>query len=766
MKKILFVLLGCVLSVTGVLSVEGEPVGYVDPFIGTTNFGHTFPGPAVPFGMVQLSPDTDTPAWDYCSGYLSRDDSIMGFSHTHLTGTGRAEFGNVLIMPVIGELKTVPGTRQKPDAGYRSRFTHDSEKAEPGYYAVTLEDYGINVELTATRRCGFHRYTFPSGKAHILVDVSHRLNGSAKGEVKVVNGNQIEGYTRCDGKSGGWSFPVTVDNVNPVVGSSGTYTTVGYTVYFAAKFSKPFASSCGTWKAGEVREHGKQESGERVGAFVCYSTKKNEEILVKVGISYVSIDGARRNLEAEIPGWDFDRIRQSARGSWNKELSKIEVSGCTEAQKSIFYTALYHSLLCPYSFSDIDGKYTGMDGEIHEAEDYTHYHLFSLWDTFRAEHPLLVLIQPQVNIDMIKSLIAKYQQGGWLPKWSLANNYSSVMIGAHATSVIADAYLKGLRGFDIGKAYQGMRKDALEVSTTLLYEGRGGIDYYIELGYVPADKVWESVSRTLEFAYDDFCLAQLAGALGKQDDRELFMNRALYYRNVFDSSTGFMRGRNSDGSWIEPFEPMAAVSSYTEGNAWQYSWFVPHDVEGLIKLMGGNEKFINKLDMLFKLPSKPVFPNIVGLIGQYAHGNEPSQHIAYLYNYAGEPWKTQQRVRQIMEERYGVDRMGLCGNDDCGQMSAWYVFSAMGFYPVCPSRPFYDIGSPIFEEVTIHLDNGKDFVIEARNTSQENKYIQQAKLNGIPLNSSRLRHSDLTAGGELIFEMGPEPNKAWGSLCR
>jgi predicted alpha-1,2-mannosidase len=748
---------------------------YVNPFIGTTNYGHTFPGAALPFGMVQLSPDTDTPAWDYCSGYLSRDDSIMGFSHTHLSGTGRSEFGNVLVMPTIGALKTVPGTRDDPDAGYRSRFSHDSEVAQPGYYAVTLDDYGIKAELTATTRAGFHRYTFPSASdAHILIDVSHRMNGRpnndpADGEVTIIGNNQIEGHTHCNGSTGGWSFPTTIDTEDPIKTESTVYTIQDYTVYFVANFSEPF-DSYGTWKDAVISKGNSHECGENVGAFVNYNTSESESILVKVGISFVSIEQARTNLESEILDWDFDKVKGETRQTWNLELNKVEVEGGREEHKVIFYTALYHALLCPYTFSDVDGKYIGMDGQLHTEENYTHYHVFSLWDTFRAEYPLLILIEPVRAKDMVKSLVDKYKQGGWIPKWELVNSYSSVMIGTHATSIIAEAHLKGiLEGIskpDIDKAYEGMRKNAMESSTTPLYEARGGINYYKDIGYVPSDIVWESVSRTLEFAYDDYCLAQIAKALGENDDYDLFIDRSKNYENVFEPSEGFMRGRNEDGSWVTPFDPFVHTSDFTEGNSWQYSWFVPHDVYGLINLMGGREAFANKLDTLFTLPSKPIWPNIVGMIGQYAHGNEPSHHIPYLYDYSGQPWKTQEKVRQIMDEKYVTDRQGLCGNDDCGQLSAWYIFSAMGFYPVCPGEPSYEIGSPVFDEVIIHLDSkyykNEKFVIKANSVSKENKYIQSATLNGKPLNKPWIKHSDIVNGGTLIFEMGPEPNKEWG----
>jgi len=729
------------ISVSSLPCLAREPVEYVNPFIGTGGHGHTFPGACVPFGMVQLSPDTGISGWDHCSGYHYPDNGIMGFSLTHLSGTGCADYGDILLMPTTGKLKLTPVTPG-------SRFSHEDEQASAGYYAVILQTYNIKVELTATRRAGFLRFTFPkSSETHILIDLAHGIgNSPVQAYVKVVGGNQIEGYRR----SKGWARDRTV--------------------YFVAEFSKPF-SSYGTWEETWrrwIHRDQSEESGKKVGAYVGYSASQSRVIMVKVGISFVSVDGARRNLEVEIPDWDFERVRREAKETWNEELNKIEVEGGTDDQKVIFYTALYHCLLCPYVFSDVDGKYIGMDGRIHTAKDHTHYSVFSLWDTFRAEMPLLTLIQPERLKDMISSLVAKYKEGGWLPIWPLANNYTNCMIGDHAVPVIVDAYMKGIRNFEVEKAYEAMRKGAMETPPQgHPFRGRVGLEYYKEMGYIPADKVDQSVSRTLEYAYDDWCLAQMARVLGKDDDYNIFLKRAHYYENVFDTSGQFMRPRNMDGSWVEPFDPMEAGNRYyTEANAWQYTWSVPHDVEGLIELMGGAEKFIKKLDALFEQsPEVKGPPDITGLIGQYAHGNEPSHHIAYLYNYAGAPWKTQERVRQIMDGLYGPGPQGLCGNEDCGQISAWYVFSAMGFYPVCPGQGMYVIGSPIFERVTIHLNRpykADKFIIKANNVSSEDKYIQSAVFNGKALKKPWIRHSDITAGGTLTFEMGPEPNTEWG----
>ncbi len=721
-----------------------QPVDYVNPFIGTGGHGHTFPGACVPFGMVQPSPDTGIRGWDWCSGYHYSDTTIMGFSQTHLSGTGAADYGEVMLMPMVGTLKVIPGPASFPDIGYRSRFRHDTEVAVPGYYAVTLDDYKIRVELTASKRVAFHRYTFPKADdAYVVLDLFHRIGGpSEEAWAKVIGDREIEGY---------------------IVGGHFCGAKDPHKIYFVIRFSKPF-KGYGVWKVfltlpNERTIHLRRQPG---GVYVKFKTDQGEQILVKIAISYTGIEGARKNLK-EIPDWDFDRVRKLARKEWNKELSKIEVFGGTDEQKTIFYTALYHALIGPNLFSDVDGRYIGVDKKIHKA-DHEEYTVFSIWDTFRAEHPLFVLVEPEKDRDFIKTLLDVYDEGGWMPKWYLANCYTNCMIGTHADSVIADAYMKGIRGFDVDKAYEAMYKDAM-VPSNSWYEARGGIEYYKKLGYVPADKVGEATSRTLEFAYDDFCVAQIAKALGKTKDYKMFIKRAMNYKNVFDPSTGFMRGKSKDGTWVDgQFDPTRAYRYFTEGNAWQWTFFVPQDVEGLIKLMGGRAKFIDKLDELFTAPSKVEGPpDITGLIGQYAHGNEPSHHIAYLYDYAGEPWKTQERVREIMEKLYGSGPAGLCGNEDVGQMSAWYVFSAMGFYPVCPGTPAYEIGSPMFDRVTIHLGNGKEFIIQANNNSKENMYIQTAVLDKRTLTKPWFMHSDLINGGKLVFTMGPKPNEKWGS---
>jgi predicted alpha-1,2-mannosidase len=726
---------------------------YVNPFIGTSCFrgGHTSPGAQVPFGMTQWTPETQE--YGPHDGfppvpYYYLNSTISGFRGSHYpSGAWMGEYGCITIMPTTGDIETSSKKRS-------SAFSHMNEKAWPGYYSVFLDDYETKVELTATMHAGFLRFTPPSPCDNLNIIINTRKEG---GHVKIIPETmEVVGYTKEHGRS------ITPDN---------------FAGYFVAEFSKPF-SSYGTWRDKEIHlgsKTAKTEKGHRGGAFVRFASRPSEVILMRVGTSFISIDQARQNLKSEIQEWDFDRVRREAKELWNKELNKIEVVGGTKDQRIIFYTALYHCLLLPRVFSEGNKYYSPFDGKTHEG---VYYEDFSLWDTYRTEHPLLVLVEPERDSEMIRSLIQMYEEFGWMPKWPNPG-YSNVMIGTHADSVIADAYLKGIIDFDAEKAYEAMHKNAMVPPSgsqapmycdTLLppggYEARGGLSYYKKMGYVPADVVKEAASRTLEFAYDDFCIAQMAKALGKREDYELFIKRARYYKNVFDSYTGFVRGKNSDGSWIEPFEPTEWYDYITEGTPWHYTWYVPQDVQGLIDLMGGKEPFIEKLDIFFEMGSKEGGPNF-GKNAYYWHGNEPSQHIAYLYDYVGEPWKTQRWVKEIMGKSYGKGPAGLCGNDDAGQTSAWYVFSAMGFYPVCPGEPSYEIGSPIFDEVIIHLDReyykGGRFVIKANNVSEINKYIQSATLNRKPLAKPWITHEDIANGGTLIFEMGPNPNKEWGS---
>jgi predicted alpha-1,2-mannosidase len=712
-------------------SGEGKLTDYVNPFIGTDAHGHTYPGASLPFGMVQLSPDTDTKGWDWCSGYHYSDNSLIGFSHTHLSGTGVGDYGDILIMPTTGELKMEPGSKEDPGSGYRSKFSHKNEIAKPGYYSVYLDDYKILAELTATTRAGFHKYTFPnSDKANIIVDLVHGIQDkTTDSEIKIIDNKIIEGYRR----STGWAK--------------------NQCIYFHAEFSKPF-NSFGVVENGKI-DNGKSEAKGSTKAFVEYSTNSDEVILIKIGISHTSLEGARKNLLAEIPGWSFDEIQMKAEQEWEKELSKILVESKSNSTKTIFYTALYHALLNPNTFSDADGSYIGMDKKIHMLKNSVMYSVFSLWDTFRAAHPLFTIIDKKRANDMVGALIAKYDEHGLLPVWELASNETGTMIGYHSVPVIADAYFKGLKDFDVEKAFDAMKKSAMQ--------NHLGLDSYKEMGYIPSDLENESVSKTLEYAYDDWCIAQMAKDLGREDDYKYFIERAKFYANVFDPSTSLMRPKKN-GKWFEPFDPYSVSGNYTEANAWQYSFFVPQDISGLINLMGGDNKFISKLDELFTTSSEltgRTQSDITGLIGQYVQGNEPSHHMAYLYNYAGAPSKTQEKVHEITTTLYTEKADGLCGNEDCGQMSAWYVFSATGFYPVCPGDDKYVIGTPLFEKVTIS-GGEKKFTIIAKNLSEKSFYIKSAKLNGKDYPYSFIRHSDITNGGELVFEMSSKPGK-WGT---
>ncbi len=696
----------------------------VNPFIGTGGDGHTYPGASMPFGMVQLSPDTRLIGQESCGGYYYTDGTILGFSHTHLNGVGEPEYRDVLFMPMRGKAFLTPGPENRSSAGYRSRYRHSTEIAGPGYYSVMLDDYGIRAELTATLRAGMHRYTFPeSENSHILIDLAHP-GGAEDLYIRKVNDTDIEGLRR----SHGWAYDQYV--------------------YFYARFSKPFISvdiaSDDTILKGAEEAHGKN-----VKAIVHYKTEKNEQILVKVGISAVSTEGACKNLEAEIPGWDFDEVALNTRNSWDEVLNKVAIEGGTPEQRQIFYTAMYHAFLSPDLFMDVDGQYRGVDHKVHTATGFTNYTVFSMWDTFRALHPLFTIMERERTADFIKSLLQKYDDGGRLPMWPLAGNYTDDMLGYHAAPVIVDAWAKGIRDFDTEKAFKAMKKIA--------GMDRLGLKYYKKIGYLPYDRQGESVSKTLEYCYDDWCISQMAEGLGKPADYDLFHQRAHFYENVFDKSTGFMRGKSFDRKWLEPFDPMVN-SAYSEGNAWQYM-FVPHDIDGLIKLMGGDMEFSKWLDRLFSLKDRRKNP---GSIGQYWHGNEPSHHLAYMYDFAGEPWKTQKLVRRILNELYNEGPSGLAGNEDCGQMSAWYILSALGFYPVTPGLDIYAIGSPLFDKAVIHLENGKKFTVRANNNSPLNVYIQSATLNGVPYFKSYISHEDILNGGELIFEMGPEPNKKWG----
>ena len=720
----------------------------VNVFIGTGGHGHTFPGATLPHGMVQLSPDTRLFGWDACSGYYYDDTSIMGFTHTHLSGTGIGDYGDILFMPVVGEKPLIAGTAENPDEGYRSRFSHEQESARPGYYQVLLQDDSINVELTATLRAGLHRYTYPKASdARLIVDMEPTIHGHQHPvtQIRVVNDSTIAGmkYTV------GWAKR--------------------HYVYFYAVFSSPF-----DYKLYSGTEYQSDSTSVTVNTAKAVMSFRNlpadGRVLAKVGISSVDEEGARLNVEAEIPNWDFEGVMKQANTTWNEALGKIDIETSDNDSRTVFYTSLYHAFIQPSLASDVDGRYRTMGHEIKQDVSYTNYTVFSLWDTFRAAHPLYTIVTPEQNQAFIRSLLRKYDEGGILPKWELASNETGTMIGYHAVSVIADAMMKKQCDFDVKKALEACIRSSVYDTTGVtpmmdrqILNGKlmpVSIKYKNELGYIPCDKVGGSVSQGLEFAYNDWLIAQMMKEHNRKDLYDKYMELSRNYRNYFDPETKLMRGRLSDGSWITSFDPASVQrpSNYVEGNAWQWAWFVPQDVEGLMELVGGQKSFEAHLDTLFTTSSELTGdPNaaadVTGMIGQYAHGNEPSHHIPYLYNYAGAPRKTQALVDHILRTLYHNDPNGLSGNEDVGQMSAWYALSAMGFYSFCPGRPVYEIGRPIFDKVTIHLSNGKDFVIQAKNNSVENKYIRSMKLNGEDLAEPRFSHFDLMKGGELIFEM-------------
>jgi predicted alpha-1,2-mannosidase len=699
-----------------------RPGDAVDPLIGTAHEGQTYPSVGAPFGMTQWTPQTQDGEAKCVAPYYFKDHRIQGFRGTHSwSGSCTQDYGSVTLMPETGPLKTGAAARA-------SRFLHDRERAKPWRYGVTLEDSGIEVEMTGSARSGFLQFRFPaSATAAVLVQSNSR---QGEGEIHVdPPAREIYGANPVHRLYAGVGKPA------------------GFSGYFVARFNRPFASS-GTWN--------------RPGAFARFAVQSGERVSVQVGTSFTSVEEARRNLLAEMPDWDFERASRESERTWQRALAQIEIHGASADQERIFYTALYHALQMPRTFSDVSGRYPGFAGEgkIHTAQGFTYYDDFSLWDTFRALHPLLTILDPKRTQDMAQSLVVKGQQGGWMPIFPGWNSYTSAMIGDHDVAMLVDAYMKGIRGFDVQEAYRLMLQNATQSPPREEYvdgKGRRALSSYLKLGFIPLeDPVAEAfhkreqVSRTLEYAYDDFVLAQLAKALGHAEDYRMLMRRSLNYRNVFDQSAGFVRGRHQDGSWDTPFDPAGKYSYITEGLPWQYSFFAPHDMAGLIQLMGGREAFVRKLDELF-----------AG--NHYEHGNEPSHHLAYLYDYAGEPWKTQDEVRRIATREYGTGADGLSGNDDCGQMSAWYVLTALGFYPVCPGTPYYEIGSPMFPETVIHLPNGKPLTIRANGVSATNRYIQGANWRGARFTKTWIAHADLAQGGTLVFQMGPPPNKSWGS---
>ena len=718
---------------------------YVNPMIGTSGHGHTFPGAAVPFGMVQLSPDTYNEGWDWCSGYHYSDNSIMGFSHTHLSGTGRGELLDVLMMPTTGAVKFEPGSRENPGSGYRSRFSHNNEVARPGYYSVVLDDYQIKAELTATTRAGFHRYTFSKDKtANLVIDMAHsfKTDSILNGFIRVVNDSLIVGSHR----SKGW-------------GEGDEKYWVQHEVFFAARLSKPIRSAS-FFVDGKVIENVKEVHGELVKTNLIFDIARNQQLLVKVGISGVDIDGAIKNVDAEIPDWDFDGVVKAAHSVWNELLRTFQVTDQNQANKETFYTAVYHACLAPFTASDADKRYMGFDHKIHQASGFTMSTGLSLWDTFRAANPLYTIVSPSKVTDIINSMLMQYDEYGLLPVWPLCNSETNCMIGYHSIPVIADAYLKGIGGFDAEKAFEAMKKSAMQ--------DKFDIQYLKKYNYIPRDLApTTSVARTLEYAFDDYCIAMMAQKMGKSDDYNYFLKRGKAYENLFDTSVGFMRGKDSNGKFRIDFNPYNAVnanSDFIEGNSWQYTWFVPQDIQSLINGMGGKAGFVNKLDTLFSVSSKldkDAPSDVSGLIGQYAHGNEPSHHVAYLFNYGGAPWKTQERIRQIMSTLYSNKPDGLCGNEDMGQMSAWYVFSALGFYPVNPADGRYVFGTPQFSEIAVSLPNKKTFKVKATNLSDKNSYIKEVMLNGKVCEKGYITHQQLLEGGTLEFLMSDKPGKVF-----
>ena len=715
------------LLLSGMLAAQNPagPLSLVNPFIGTDAHGHTYPGATAPFGMVQLSPDTRLEGWDGCSGYHYSDSLVYGFSHTHLSGTGVPDYGDVLFQPYMRKAQLAP-------KDYAVHFSKKDEHAEPGYYSVLLDEDQISVELTATEHVGVHRYIYPKNReiGHMLIDLRHRdeVLGSS---LTAINDHELVGYRI----SKAWAKEQRL--------------------YFVIRFSRPFFISkiIDMTQSPRISQRAVVSKGI-VGLldFYCY---EGLPVVVTVGVSAVSADQARKNLEAECNHFDFDKVKAETQAKWNRQLGKISVEGGTTAQKTAFYTALYHTMVVPNIYSDVDGQYRGRDMEVHESSGHDVYTVFSLWDTYRACNPLYTLLEPKRTNDFIQTFLRQYEQGGLLPIWELSACETDCMIGNHAIPVILDAWRKGIRGYDGKQALEAMLKSA--------NQDRYGLTWYKKLGYIPSDEEPESVSKTLEYTFDDWCIAQMAKDLGRDDIFQQFIRRAQYYKNVFDPASGFFRAKNNS-TWHTPFDPFEVNFNYTEANAWQYRFAVPQDVSGLMGLLGGRKGLANQLDSLFSAHAKTTGrqqADITGLIGQYVQGNEPSHHMAYLYNFVGQPAKTQQRVRQIMDEQYSDKPDGLSGNEDCGQMSAWYVFSALGFYPVVPGSGQYVIGTPLFEKATIQLDNGQHFTIRAKGASSRRRYIQSAFLDGQALSKTWISHEALLKGGELVLTMTDKPG-TWG----
>lgn len=744
--KNLFFIFSCSLALSACVATghKTDYTAYVDPFIGTGGHGHTFPGAVVPHGMIQPSPDTRIDGWDACSGYHYSDSLVNGFTQTHLSGTGCADYGDFLFMPTSGDQIIDSQIDTLQNLPYASPFSHADETATPGYYSTYLKRYGVKTEITATDRAAIYRFTYKDGKdAGMILDLDYSIQNQKNLDmnIEVLGDSAISAYKMTKY----WAFDQQLS--------------------MYARFSKPFTCKI----INDTIIDSKGHDYIRCKTLLKFSDiADNDTLFVKVGVSAVDRDGARKNVLTEIPAWDFDKVRSEAHDKWNDYLSTIEIEADNDTDKTIFYTAMYHAAISPNLFMDVDGCYLGMDRKPHQGNpDKPVYTVFSLWDTHRALHPLLTIIDPKLNNDFINSLLLKHEEGGLLPMWELAGNYTATMTGYHSVSLMADAVTKGIADFDLNKALKAGIRTAVWDTTGIVTPELVKValmpkskEYKNRLGFIPWDKEYESVAKGLEYAYDDWCISQLAKAAGDRVKASEYAAKGLAYREYFDPQTRFMRGKDEYGNWHEPFNPRSSnhrEDDYCEGTAWQWTWFVPHDIDGLINLMGGKSRFVEKLDSLFtadsSLEGELVSADISGLIGQYAHGNEPSHHIIHLYNYAGQPWKTQELIDKVLKEQYRADVDGLSGNEDCGQMSAWYILNSLGFYQVCPGKPIYSIGRPWFPRATVHLPDGKSLKIIVNNFSKENKYIKSVKLNGKRLSEPFFTHNDIKNGAIFEYEM-------------
>ncbi|MGN7822409.1 GH92 family glycosyl hydrolase [Chitinophaga sp. 22536] len=716
--------------------IESRSVAAVDPYIGSGGHGHVFVGASVPYGAVQAGPTNIVKGWDWCSGYHYSDSVVIGFSQMHLSGTGIGDLGDVLIMPYTGKIRTNRGTQENPASGYGSHYSHAREKARPGYYAVKLDDYNIDVELTASERVALHKYTFPKNEpANIIIDLKEGIGWDAPVEtfIRKVDDYTLEGYRY----SKGWAEDQRV--------------------WFTIKSNVPVKQF--QVFEGDNKQTGVSLKGKAVKGVISFE-KSPGQVMLKVGISPVSSANALANINAEMQGWDFAKVVNSANAKWDKELSKVDIQTKDEAARRVFYTALYHTMIDPALFNDHDGSYRGTDKKVYPNPGFDNYSVFSLWDIYRSATPLSTILHPEKVNSFVNSMITIHKQQGKLPVWPLMGSETNCMVGYHAVPPIVDAYLKGFTGFNAEDAFAAMKATSMRDDL--------GVKYVKERGYIPADKEYESVSKALEYAIDDWCIAAMAKKMGKTEDYEYYKKRAAYYKNYFDSTIKFVRPRMSDGSFKTPYDPFNSIhekGDFTEGNGWQYTWLVPQDVEGLISLMGGDEAFTRKLDSLFTAKGDmgaEASNDISGLIGMYAHGNEPSHHVTYMYAFAGNQWKTAEKVRQVMKDFYFDQPEGLAGNEDCGAMSSWYVFSSLGFYPVNPANGVYVMGSPLFDKATVKLQGGKTFTVQTINNSKENIYIQSVTLNGKPYTKSFITHQDLVKGGTMVVTMGNKPNVNFG----